>query len=152
MDLTKKNLERMIPYLMVIATIGGFLFYMEILIPLAFIVTAVPVLAIIFIYRHLNSLPISENEKDNWEKIRAQGRKEYLFDSLKIGIFLTVICLVFQLGQNFYYGKPTFYDFTLGFVIALLLFIFAPLYAASEMWKFNEQRFNESQTLPNNEE
>ena len=110
MELIKKNLKRIIPLLIVIATIGGFLFYMEILIPLAFILTAVSVIGIIFIYRHLNSLPIDEQEKDSWEKIRAQGKKKYLFDSLKIGIFLTVICLGFQLGQNLYYGKPTFYD------------------------------------------
>ncbi len=149
MNINKKYLKLINSLLIPIALIGFVMLYTEILFPLAFILTAVSCLGIIFIQRHLNFPWFDQTEMDCWEKTRVQGRKKYLLSSLTFGLIMGAIALGYELIKNLYHSKPAFAGFGIGFITALIIYIFAPLLFAYEFWSFNEQRFKESETIEN---
>jgi len=144
----RKNLKRINTLLFYILLAGGVLFYNELWTLFSFILVVVPFILIILIERHLNSLPPDAEEINNWEIIRTQGRKKYLLRSLKTGLFVCAGFIVFNVMKNLLTDKPALGGFGTMLVVAAALGIFLPLYVGYEMWKFNEQRFNEPRALP----
>lgn len=141
--MNQKSLRRLSFLFFVAVFIAGLLFYYEIFSASAFILLAVSFIGIVLVERRLNSLPLGREERRAWETTRAEGRNGFLLRGLRNGALTGALFFGFQITKNLYYKKAALDGF--GLIVSLtLLIILVPIYINYELWKLNEQRFNES--------
>ncbi|SRR5215204_3111319 len=147
MSISRKNLKRLSFLLFLAAFTGGLFVYYETFYLPAFTLTALAMTGIVLVERYLNYLPPDAEELENWEKIRVRGRKKYLLQSLRPGLFASVIFVVFNISRNLMTDKPALDGVGVSLVIAAVI-IGVTVYVNYEMWQFHEQRFKQPQASP----
>lgn len=144
MNLDKKNLSRLSLLFYYLMLASGALFFYEVWYWLAFIFFVVGFVGVVINERYINSLPPDAVEIESWNETRERGKKSYILGFLMKGLPIAFGFFVLETIKNYLQDKPVFEDFGLILLLAAILFVFAPLLMAHELWKNNEQKFSES--------
>jgi TRAP-type uncharacterized transport system fused permease subunit len=100
---------------------------------------------LIFLARRENSHPLERDEREAWEIIRAKGKRSYIIRSIRYGLFMGLIFLLYQLIRSRWSGEP--FIVSSGFALValfIILYIGGAYYAAIRNWSLYEERYKES--------
>jgi hypothetical protein len=145
MKFTIENLNKVEYVSIIILILGIVLFNFESTYTLGLTLLAVSGFSVIAATYYKNQLPPNKQEIESWKTTRKEGKNRYILKGLRFGLISFFLFLVFELGKSLWFQRP-FFEFNNFTIIAAILIVLvgAPVFAAIEMWKFEEARYKEA--------
>lgn len=132
-------------FLMALMLVGLWLASSDTALAIGLLLALGSAVGLIFLARRENSLPLGQDEREAWEIIRAKGKRAFVLRSLKHGLFLGLIFLLYQLIRSRWEGEAfTASDGFLLVALFIILYLGGSCFAAIRNWALYEERYLES--------